>query len=572
LQTVLLVALEVAIGCGGPLPDLELSREEAPAVACPSYRPGKQVFFGDLHVHTGFSSDAYAWRARLTPDDAYAFARGARLTLAGTQTHQLGRPLDFAAVTDHSEMLSPAAAPAGSGARREAWRRELDAAANNLDAIGCTFTTFIGYEWTGPRWQHRNVIFRNAHVPSVPISASDVHTAEDLWAGLKSRCLDAGSGCDALAIPHNTNFTEGLTFRIEPEITAEQAAFRARMEPLVEIYQIKGNSECKRGVDSDDPLCSFEQVGRPVCDGTNAGHCIPICSGADARNCEAPLSYVRNALKKGLAVEERIGVNPLRLGILASTDTHSGTPGATEEHSFKGGHLIADLDPRDRLAVDRQFGSGGLAAVWAEENSREAIFLALRRRETYGTSGTRPKVRFFGGFELPPGMCKRRDFVEVGYARGVPMGGELKPHPRSGSPRFVVWAMRDPGDPGHPGTPLQHIQIVKGWLDPSTGATHEKVYEVAGHAHNGASVDPETCTQSGPGSDELCGSWRDPEFIRSQRAFYYARVLENPSCRHTAYDCMAIPPASRPATCRDPNRLTLQERAWTSPIWYSPSR
>ena len=561
-----LVLAAAACGSGTSEPVPPGGPGEVPAQTCPSYSATRSVFFGDLHVHTSYSSDAYAWNARLTPDDAYSFARGRSVALSGTVTHQLGRPLDFAAVTDHSELLSHAA-----GTRRGAWEREQQAAALALDAANCSFTSFVAYEWTGGYWQHRNVIFRNQHVPRIPISSADVHTAEALWGSLRKQCLEARTGCDVLAIPHNTNLSAGLTFRLEPGMDAADAALRSRMEPLVEMYQAKGNSECKRGVDTDDPLCNFELLGRSACDGSNAGHCTPVCSGTAVHGCEAPLSYVRNALKKGLLVEEETGENPLRLGIIASTDTHSGTPGSTEESNFKGAHGNLELDPRDRLIPERRFGAGGLAAVWSEENSRESLFLALRRRETYGTSGTRPAVRFFGGFALPQGLCGRHDLVAVGYHAGVPMGGALSGRTGAGRrPRFVVWAQRDPGEPGRTGTQLQRIQIIKGWVDRATGKAMEKVFEVAGSPQNGASVDVATCTRSGPGHDELCGELDDPRFDQQERAFYYARVIENPSCRHTAYDCLSLPPANRPAACQNPSLLTLQEQAWTSPIWYVP--
>lgn len=560
------ILLALALACGRAAPVHPLPAAGAARQSCPSYSPERRVFFGDLHVHTSFSSDAAAWDARLDPDDAYAFARGQAVTLGGSIRHQLGRPLDFAAVTDHSELLSHAA-----GQRREAWEREQQAAARALDTQSCSFTSFVAYEWTGGFWQHRNVIFRNERVPPRPVSSADVATAEGLWAELRRQCLEAGTGCDALAIPHNSNFSAGLTFKLEPGLTAADAALRSRMEPLVEIYQSKGNSECKRGVGTSDPLCSFELLRAPACDGSNAGRCTPLCTGDQKEGCEHPLSYVRNVLKKGLEVEEALGENPLRLGIIASTDTHSGTPGATEEASFKGSHASLELDPRDRLAPERAFGAGGLAAVWAEENSREALFTALRRRETYGTSGTRPAVRFFGGMNLPRGLCGRHDLVSMGYRHGVPMGGLLNGQRNElRTPRFVVWAQRDPGDPGRPGTQLQRVQIIKGWVDADSKQSREQVFEVAGSPANGASVDVATCIRSGPGADELCGEFEDPAFDPRERAFYYARVIENPSCRHTAYDCLSLPEGRRPPLCRQPARLKLQEQAWTSPIWYLP--
>src|SRR5262249_19910125 len=209
---------------------------------------------------------------------------------------------------------------------------------------------------------------------------------------------------------------------------------------------------------------------------------------------------------------------------------------------------------------------------WAEENSRNALFDALRRRETYGTSGTRPKLRFFGGWRFPANICDRSDLVRVAYRRGMPMGGDLCPRPeRAAAPSFVVSVLKDPGTADHPGTPLQHVQIIKGWVDPVSGKTFEQIYEVAGDPDSGATVDPATCQTSGPGSDSLCTVWRDPEFDPAQRAFYYARVLENPTCSVYQYDCNRIPEAQRPTSCTDGSfQMVIQNRAWSSPIWYQP--
>jgi len=282
---------------------------------------------------------------------------------------------------------------------------------------------------------------------------------------------------------------------------------------------------------------------------------------------------VRGALLEGLLEDARLGVNPFRLGMLASTDTHNGTPGAVAEDRFIGHRGTDDDTPAKQLGPGSLypggiiFSPGGLAGVWAEENSRASLFDAFRRRETFGTSGPRIAVRFFGGFGLGAGLCDDPDMVRKAYAMGVAMGGTLGPG--NGAPSFLVSALRDAGTATRPGTPLQRIQIIKGWIE--GGERHEQVYDVAGDAQNGATVDDTTCVTSGPGADALCGAWTDPAFDPSEHAFYYARVLENPSCRWSTYTCNALPPDERPASCTDPAvPRTIQERAWTSPIWYEP--
>ena len=261
---------------------------------------------------------------------------------------------------------------------------------------------------------------------------------------------------------------------------------------------------------------------------------------------------------EGLREADRIGVNPIEVGAVASTDTHDGTPGAVEEYLYDGAS--------GRRLNDFHFNPGGLAAVWAEENSREALFDAMKRRETFATSGPRMRVRFFGGPDLPDGLCEAPDRVTFADAAGVPMGGELTIDESGRGPSFLAFALRDPRTPEQPGGLLQRIQIIKGWAD-SDGLFHQSVYDIAGSPENGASVDPKTCEPRGQGFDSLCGVWRDPDFDPSRRAVYYARVLENPSCRHTARLCLNTKVGEQPAACSDPDLPTeIQERAWTSPI------
>jgi len=631
------LALVVGLGAAGcnPKPYVE---EHAP---CADHNPQRNLYFGDLHVHTAYSFDAHMFDVRTTPDEAYAFARGAPVALPpldadgnGTRMLQIDRPLDFAAVTDHSEFLgeiqactTPSAAqydsqacadfrtggntnvinfgvklaldpgmhdpdlcgPDGKGClapASEAWTRIQDAAEAAYDrSASCSFTSFVAYEYSGSpgfSTMHRNVIFKSDRVPT-PITYMDVDTPDELWKGLDAACRKGLNGCDAIVIPHNPNESNGHMFFVEsadsPSDELAWAKQRDAWEPLVEIYQHKGDSECYNGlsgyVGDPDEACSFEKSPRdPFEDcGDGTGH-----GGASRLGCYSMHDFVRGALLTGLRESERIGVNPFRLGIIASTDTHNGTPGAVREDRFIGHRGTDDDTPALQLGRGSltpgglEFSPGGLAAVWAEENSRPAIFDALRRREVYGTSGPRLAVRFFGGWQLPDDFCSHPDLVAEAYTLGVPMGGEMPERDLSASgPAFVISALRDPGTADRPGVALQHAQIVKGWVE--NGEMHEAVYEVAGDPSNGATVDTTTCTTSGPGADSLCGVWRDPAFDPSQHAFYYARVLENPSCRWNAYVCNALAAADQPPACSDPTvNRTIQERAWTSPIWYTPVR
>jgi hypothetical protein len=286
-------------------------------------------------------------------------------------------------------------------------------------------------------------------------------------------------------------------------------------------------------------------------------------------------SYTRYALVEGLAEEARIGVNPFKLGLMASTDTHNGLAGGVEEKSWPGHLGTADADLSRRLSDEPGVmgnvanGPGGLIGVWAEENSRASIFAAIRRREVFGTSGPRIQPRFFGGFHYPEDLCAQEDLLARADAGGVPMGSDLPPRSGEAAPVFAVFAARDPGTPSARGGLLQRIQIIKGFVD-DDGGIHQQVIDVAG-GDNGASVDPATCSEKGEGADFLCGVWRDPDFDPARRAVYYARVVENPSCRYSAWACLALPEGERPTGCAHSlMQATQQERAWTSPIWYTP--
>jgi hypothetical protein len=487
------------------------------------------------------------------------------------------------------------------------WGAIQRAAEEHYDrSASCRFTTFVAYEYTetGPATQnlHRNVIFRNDRVTTLPISAYDTGAEgpPGLWRRLRAECLERGDGCDVLAIPHNANLAGGLEFA-DPGSESE-ARDRADFEPIAEIVQHKGASECRfdrlagRGVGTRDELCTFEQLH-----GDNLAGALARLDGELRSPLGAPVplerfagrNLLRNVLGSGLALEQRSGVNPFKLGFIGSTDTHSAAPGATDEADFRG-HL-GRRDASWRSLQDHFFENpGGLAVVWAEENSRDAIFEALRRRETYATSGTRPVVRFFGSWELPADLCKRSDLVRQAYSLGVPMGGDLPPDIGGRAPRFAVSAQRDP-DPG--GTPLQRIQIVKVWVD-AEGRRGERVFDVAGDATLGRALDRRSCTPDPAGEAELCAVWQDPDFHARESALYYARVLELPTCRWSTRHCLAAGVSPFADDCRaqaDAANVVarargargdaygacctseasepfysplIQERAWTSPIWY----
>lgn len=478
-------------------------------------------------------------------------------------------------------------------ATKSVWERTQESAERYYDrSAACAFTTFPAWEYSrspGRSKIHRNVIFRNEIVPELPISWMDTPTEQDLWVRLTERCLDPDVGCDVLAIPHNPNLSNGNMFHVwyrdlPPDEQRTQAELRAAMEPIVEIMQTKGESECANGlagvIGGRDELCDFEKVRgvdsqepEDCYDGTGEG-------ALAGRGCRSRLDYARYALIEGLRERERIGVNPYKLGFVGSTDTHNGNPGGVLESSYAGADGYEDMTAAQRLSTvadgegqsrkEISRNPGGLAGLWAEENSRDSLFDAMRRREAFATSGPRIAPRFFGGWDLPVDLCDREDFVQLGYTLGVPMGADLPDTTNAQSPTFAVMAAADPGTADHPGGRLQRIQIVKGWVGPH-GHFHQAVYEVAGTTNNGASVDLATCETSGPGYASLCGVWRDPEFDPNNAAVYYARVIENPSCRWSWRQCLAFAPGDRPAGCNDETiPKVIHERAWTSPIWYEP--
>ncbi len=606
----------------------------APSARAPTRNPLRSAYFGDFHVHSSWSLDAYTLGGnRDDPALAYRFGRGEEVTKADGTVHRLRVPLDFMAVTDHDawlgevhlcedenddafdtatcaevranrwfgypefemrgrrppEICGQGEATMSSGNKcyeraRHLWH-EIQRNADAFNEPG-VFTTFPAYEWTanppGYGHLHRNVIFRGERVPEWGGSSVEMENRpERLWEWLEAACT---GDCQVVAIPHNSNLSGGLSFADSgwAPHTPEMLRLRAWAEPLVEIHQIKGNSECYRGLGTTDEECNFEPYQ-------------PVCEPGQREGCANASDYVRNALKTGLRLEADYGVNPFKFGFIASPDDHQSLPGATDEDAFttrpvkwSTGGLFGATAPvpggwwRDQPDGGNISNPGGLVGVWAEANTREAIFDALRRRETFGNSGTRIHVRFFAGWDYAADLDTRRDMIEAAYAGGVPMGSDLPdppagddlPDPPAGDgPRFVVWAMKDPASAN-----LQKIQIVKGWATPD-GQTAEQVYDVACAdglepdpqtrrcADNGATVDLSDCSYSTEvGAAELSTTWTDPDFDPAQRAFYYVRVLENPTCRWTTHRALARgvpPPPSDPPT--------VKERAWSSPIWYTPA-
>ena len=569
-----ITTLPVASADAGP--DFTRTEQREP---CSDYQPLRKPLFGDLHIHTSYSFDAYISSMRRTPWDAYQYAKGEPMLLPGPDgvesvEARIGRPLDFAAVTDHGEYLGPIAVctqDAGTlgywwphcimtrasnlwvqliaaqwwislggqteaeqaesfacslsdcdRAGKDSWGRIQQAAEENYDrSATCNFTSFVGYEYTDSpetRNMHRNVIFRNEEVTSMPVSAYDTgrYNFPELWRQLRRQCIDAGNSCDVMTIPHNSNLSGGLMFP-DPR-TPEEATDSHFFERVVELVQHKGASECRydrlvgAGLATSDEACDFEQLTADNLSmlGSVEGEIRTERARAVPLDEFGRRNMVRNALKDGLMLEQKTGMNPFQLGFIGSTDTHSATAGGAEEYNYTG-HL-GRRDAGFRNVQDHFFSNpGGLAVVWAEENSRDAVFSALRRRETYATSGTRPLVRFFGGADFDVNLCSSPDRIEQAYAQGVPMGGELALPASGSSPSFLVSAQKDPGTAAHVGTDLQRVQIVKGWVD-AAGKTHERVFDVAGDANNGAGVDPANCAPVGAGSGELCAVWRDPDF------------------------------------------------------------
>ncbi len=625
-------------------------------VDCISQNPLRNAYFGDLHVHTALSSDAYNFSVRLGPQDAYNYAFGGEVKLppndtngVGTRAVRIDRPLDFAGVTDHSEFLgenrlcvdpqSPryttefcmtSRAAFGRNmqlgirimspipwrskevcgenselcyqATSEVWQQTIQAAEDwNDESSACERTTFIAYEYSSHRNGsnlHRNVIFRNAIVPPIPVSYVEAPREWELWESLVRDCNDSGTGCEAFAIPHNSNISNGRMFAVDYpgastlEEQRKRAVLRAEIEPLIEIMQHKGDSECRSGL-SDvlgdvDELCDFEKFEtlafQRFDEKGDVGNCYEGV-GADlivhlGPNCLSKLSYTRYALVEGLKEEKRLGVNPFKFGLSASTDTHNALAGGVQEQNFAGHLGLGDDSPKKRVAWDGDVegntsnSPGGIIGVWAKQNTRDDLFDAMLNKEVFGTSGPRILPRFFAGRDYDSSLCGDPALLEKAYAGGVPMGGDVPALRPGQAPRFIAMASADAGSAEYPGTALQRLQIIKGWSD-KDGRTQQRIFDVAGDANNGAGVDPNTCSAIGEGFAQLCAVWEDPEFDANVSAVYYMRVVENPSCRYNGWQCLQLPQNDRPPACSTEHafaKLTQQERAWTSPIWYEAKK
>ena len=568
-----------------PTPAAAPAAPAAKQEPCESVHPHRRAFFGDLHVHTHLSFDAGSRAMRLTADEAYRFARGEEVLLGpwdengvGSRPRQLSTPLDFAAVTDHAEWIGELMvcsneeypgyqseacqefrrlqqlhdmmsfrAIAGTSKRhpdvcgedasecREAllngWRdNQRIAEKHNNPGGGCEFTTFHGYEYTnngGMSKVHRNVIFRNERVIELPISSLEQDDIRDVWQRLDELCNHAEGDCQAITIPHNPNASSGKIFTIpwrdEPEAEQRrQAAQRARLEPVVEMMQVKGESECRQGmwnVLGEDEWCDFEkQRGYAT-----TGDTVPAdCEGSTSHGaiggvgCQSRLDFARYALVEGMVEQQRIGVNPYRFGMAGSTDTHNGTPGDVAEVPHEGCCSNNDNRIEQRLAPSNNFAGkpasyrnpGGLIGIWAEENSREALFEGMLRREVFSTSGPRIQPRFFAGTEIPMAICDG-DIAATGDRHGVTMGGVLPPSQRS--PVFAAAAVADPEGGG-----LQRLQLIKVW--PGEGDEfHQQVVDLAVSASD-TTLDLNTCAVSGDAARQLCGTWSDPDFDANLKA------------------------------------------------------
>ena len=580
-----------------------------------------RVLWGDTHVHTAISVDAGTMN-RIGQEDAFRFARGEEVVTTHGLRVKLSRPLDFLVISDHAEMyglmpqllkgdpeilatekgrrwydmlsggdpdksfaaameivasLSKPDAPIASDKSvRNAWNA-YTALADRYNEPG-RFTALIGYEWTalGGNNMHRNVIFRgDASVANrtVPFSQFDSQNQEDLWRALDVFMTETGT--EVLAIPHNGNLSNGRMFTVETfegkKLTKEQAELRIRIEPIIEATQIKGDSEAHPFLSPNDEFADFETWDRSNLNGTEL-------KTDDMLRWE----YSREALKTGLLLEAKLGVNPYKFGMIGSTDSHTSFATAEEENFFgkhsgvepeehRWKHIVIQAPDPDLTVFGWQQAAAGYAGVWATENTREAIFDAMKRKEVYATTGSRILVRFFGGWDFAAEDAQSRLPAGVGYAKGVPMGGDLRNASAGQSPNFLVAAMKDPLSGN-----LDRIQVIKGWLD-SKGEVHEQVYDVVWSGDRvpgadgklppvGNTVNVEKAIWSNSiGAPELITVWTDPNFDPDERAFYYARVLEIPTPRWTAYEAMRFDVEMSPDV-----PMIIQERAYTSPIWYTP--
>jgi hypothetical protein len=582
----------------------------------------QEPLWGDTHVHTTMSLDARGWKVILTPADAFRFARGEEVTSSGGIPVKLSRPLDWLVVTDHSDAMGGmneiiAGNPdlmaypelkkwhdkinkggqEGTDAVLEAaltfiggktpevlkdkkflsniWQQST-AAAEYANEPG-KFSAMIGYEWTStPNGNnlHRNVIFRDGADKAnqvLPFTVAESFDPEDLWKWLAA--YEEKTGGQVMAIAHNANVSNGIMFpdinlATNQPITADYAKTRIRWEPLYEVTQIKGDGEAHPFLSPTDEFADYENW-----DYGNMGQ-------TPKETSMFQYEYAREALKNGLIHEAKLGVNPYKFGFQGATDSHTGLATA-EENNYYGKHAASEPNPdrwkTDVARLDKMIWPGwyqvssGYSAVWAIENTREAIFDAMKRKEIYATTGPRIRLRFFGGWDFEANDALVRELGNVGYSKGVPMGGDLTGGPKGKAPSFLIGARKDPVSGN-----LDRIQIIKGWLD-NDGVTHEKVYDVAWSGDRqvnksgklppvGNTVDVENATWTNTiGASELMTVWHDPAFDAAQKAFYYARAIEIPTPRWTAYE------AKRFGVRMDENiPMLTQERAYSSPIWFTP--
>jgi hypothetical protein len=571
--------------------------------------PLKNVYFGEQHLHTQNSPDAFAAGSRQTWDEAFRYGRGEEVTLHTTATNnkiKRSTPYDFIAITDHAEyfgvmpqMIDPKDALSKSDLAKRLQKQDPTAVMDILhDILTSTgrpeliapelqmdnwqkyikvankyndpgkFTTLIAFEWTSipnGRNMHRNVFFRNDTGPKAPFSSFDSIYPEDLWTYLE---VQRTVGNDTFAIPHNGNVSDGWMYSpnkfLGGPMDVRYARRQMENEPLTEIIQTKGSSDTHPAMSPNDEFANFELFPNLI----NVGQPSQIQYG-----------YIRQGLVEGMILEGTYGYNPFKMGIVSGADSHSGYSN-NEEFNFHGSHGALEDTPKKRLNpvsdaagdMPSRLGSAGATAVWAEENTRAGIFDAMKRKETYGTSGTLIRLRFFGGWNFSKKLVENKKFVEKAYKNGVPMGGDL-PKKASKAPTFAVWALKDP-ESGN----LDRIQIIKGFIN-KWGRTDEKIYDVALSddrkadpktgkiAPVGNTVDVKNATYTNDiGDTQLSVVWTDPDFNLKQKAVYYVRVLEIPTPRWSTYDAVksGLPiPEGIP--------LTLQERAWSSPIWYTPA-
>jgi hypothetical protein len=586
-----------------------------------------RVYFGDTHLHTSYSADAGMFGVRLGPEEAYRFAMGQEVISNQGIRVRLQRPLDFLVVADHSENLGLAPMIAESnpdllrvpwgkqihdltksgkggeaynmwgrqvqlrddplkdqrGIARSMWER-LTTAAEKYNQPG-KFTALIGFEWTStPKGNnlHRNILFRGDKAEAdriVPISQYDTDNPEELWKWMAD--AEEKTGTRLLALAHNGNLSGGLMFDdvkygTDTPIDRAYAETRMRWEPLYEVTQMKGDGEAHPALSPNDEFADFETWDRGTFGTTKHTPAM------------LPREYAREALKRGLAYEQKLGANPFKFGMVGSTDAHTGLATTTEDNFFgkinvvepapKTLHerfyeVVAGRDNKDasQQSLHYQASASGLAAVWATDNTREAIWDAMSRKEVYATTGTRLTVRVFAGYDFTDDDVQRHDFARYGYRKGVPMGGDLAEAPSGKVPSLLIRALRDVD-----GANIDRVQVVKGWLDAS-GELHEKVYDVAWSGDRkpgrdgklppiGNTVNVKQATYTNTIGDPLIfAHWKDPDFDPKERAFYYVRVIEIPTPRWTTYDAKQFGIELPPGT-----PTSVQDRAYTSPIWYTP--